>query len=74
MIESISSELLHINTITPDDVILLSKEGITRLRDIADLDRWQIPVITQKLGLLEGRIEFEYWIEQARDCLDTIKH
>ena len=65
-----TSTLLLINTITPEDVQQLNQVGITQLEDIARLNSQRIESLTTQLNLLQGRIEFEYWVEQAQEHLD----
>ncbi len=67
-----NSTLFYINTITTEDIQKLQKIGITHIKDIANKDYNTLRAITNDLNFLEGRIEFEYWIEQAKDSLELI--
>ncbi len=64
------NSLYLINTMTPKDVFILKQNGIQNLEDLAKLSEKEVQSLTQKLNFLEGRIQYEYWIEQAKDYIE----
>ncbi len=60
-----------INTLTALDIAKLSRVKVYSIHQISKWTKEDIRLITQQLSFLEGRIEHEYWVEQAQDL---IKH
>ncbi len=62
--------LEKINTLTPLDMLKLNALGVYNVAQVANFTATDIKNVTNILGLTEGRVKNEYWLEQAKDALE----
>jgi len=62
--------LEEINTLTPLDMLKLNALGVYNVTQVANFTETDVKNVTNILGLMEGRVKNEYWLEQAKDFLE----